>query len=70
MSIFGNNSFSLIMNYYNQSPTQIASKSEIEQINHPQDDLNCTPVKDSRITYQNYFPESIPKAYSSQEILK
>ena len=69
MSIFGNNSFSLVMNYYNQSPSEIASKSEIEEINHPQNDLNLSSVKDSTIIYQNYFLENIPKADPSQEIL-
>ena len=55
MSIFGNNSFSLVMNYYNQSPSEIASKSEIEEINHPQNDLNLSSVKYYTIIYQNYF---------------
>ena len=70
MSIFGNNYFSLIMNYYKQSPSEISDKSRIEQIVHPKNDLKFTSVKDSIVSYLNFIPEKMQKIDWSQEIHK
>ena len=70
MSIFGSNSFSLLMNYYNQSLSEKPPKSEIEQLDHHHNDLNFTPINDPIIISKDNFTQNMPKTESSQEIHK
>ena len=74
MSIFGKNSFDLIMNYYKKSPLEKSSKSalntEIGQINPPKIQYTITSAKDAIEIYKKIFAEKIPKIDSTEEIHK
>ena len=74
MSIFGKNSFDLIMNYYKKSPLEKSSKSalntEIGQLNLPKIQYTITSVKDAIEIYKKIFADKIPKIDSTEEIHK
>lgn len=71
MSIFGKNSFDLIMNYYNENKEEKSipiteSAPSIQYSN----DLKITSLQEAICTYKQLFSELIPKIDSEKEIHK